>query len=149
MIYTDILNEISEILTQEYPQVDVKVTPWQVAAGAGYDKIQSRPEILINLGELTYIPLDKIKTSASQYKAGKYDVGMNIMISVGKTNLNDINDFEIEDICKRIIELLHFRMVQGGLMEFATLSIGIIDENLNYWRHLRFTINYIENAVVQ
>lgn len=139
--YIDILKEIGDILNDTFPKLDIKITPWQVYAGEGYDKLSNRPQILINLGTILYTAREYADTEAGQFKAGIYEVSANVQISVGKTNLNDKDDFEIEDICDKIIDLLHFKSTDAGIIEFISQSNGVIDSNMNYWRHLRFTIN--------
>lgn len=139
MNYINFLHKVAERLKSALQGVTIKLTPWQSYAGQGYDKLSSGVIVLINLGDI-YYHTEYGAVENKTFAVAQIESEVNINLSVGKRNLGDEDDFSIEEVVQKIVEVLTSNDFEGVGLIPKTISTGVIDDSLNYWRHLTFSI---------
>jgi hypothetical protein len=137
--YINLLQKVGQTLRDNLTDVTIKLTPWQAYAGQGYDKLTSGIVVLVNLGNI-YITHNSMSSETRNASLATVETDVNIELSIGKRNLKDEDDFAVEEIAQKIEEILTNLDFEGCSLFPTTISTGVIDEALNYWRHLTFKL---------
>lgn len=141
MNYINLLYQVRDKLKEDLKDVIIKLTPWQSYAGQGYDKLSSGIVVLVNLGDI-YHNIEYKNTENSVFGLAQVESSVNINISIGKRNLGDEDDFSIEEIAQELEKILTNLNFDGCGLFPKTISTGVIDDSMNYWRHLTFGLTF-------
>lgn len=147
--YLQILQNLGKYLTENLDEneVSVKVTPLQILAGTSYDKLDKSVTVLLNLDAVDMSAIDEnledgrpIRIRSSEY--------VRIAMSVGKQNIVDKGDYEVEQVIENILNLVSYKEIEGNYYYPQSISQPVIDSNFVYWRHVIFQVklnNRIKN----
>ena len=139
MNYINLLYKVGQTLKENLQDVTVRLTPWQAYAGQGYDKLTAGAVVLVNLGNV-YLSHNTHSSESKIASLAIVETEVNIEISIGKRNLRDEDDFTVEEIVQNIEAILTSLDFDGCKLFLTTISSGVIDDAMNYWRHLTFKL---------
>lgn len=139
MNYIDLLHKVGQTLKDNLTDVTIRLTPWQAYAGQGYDKLTSGIVVLVNLGSI-YLSHNTHSSEIKLASLAIVETEVNIEVSIGKRNLKDEDDFSVEETAQRVADILTSLDFDGCKLFPTTISSGVIDDSMNYWRHLTFRL---------
>ncbi len=140
MNYINLLQKVGQTLKDNLKDVTIRLTPWQSYAGQGYDKLTSGIVVLVNLGSV-FLSHNAHSSESGIASMAMIETDVNIEISIGNRNLRDEDDFTVEEIVQNIEEILTSLDFDGCRLFPITISSGVIDDAMIYWRHLTFRLS--------
>lgn len=140
MNYINLLQKVGQTLKDNLKEVTIRLTPWQAYAGQGYDKLTAGIVVLVNLGSV-YLSHKAHSSETRIASLAIVETEVNIEISIGKRNLKDEDDFTVEETVQNVEEILTSLDFDGCRLFPTTISSGVIDDSMNYWRHLTFKLS--------